>query len=361
MLIVSSSAFRRPSVGVFQKFLLTTQVAASSSSSSQVQDKIHLYHNDMYKVQLPDSHKFPMDKYTHVREMISGNPAFQGKIVFKESPLALVPELETTHHPDYIERFLSGNMSEREIRVSGFPWTQKGVNRALSSVGGTVAAMRTVMNSSHNQSSNGSGGAVAAHLAGGTHHAMPDRAEGFCIFSDIAVAANLALQEYPELQRVLIIDLDVHQGNGNAVIFQDDERVFTFSMHCEGNIFSKKAKSDLDVDLPNGMTDDEYLAKLKGWLTPFLMDVVKPGLVFYQAGVDVSEHDRLGKLKISRAGLRRRNELLYNAVKRRGIPLVLTMGGGYPKDLDPHSEAFINLIGAHADCYSQLIETFSPP
>ena len=243
-------------------------------------------------------------------------------------------------------------MSEREIRVSGFPWSPRGVNRALSSVGGTLAATREVLSQGLES------GAVAAHLAGGTHHAMYDRPEGFCIFSDIAVAANMAFKEFSELERILIIDCDVHQGNGNAVLFQDDPRVFTFSMQCEGNIFSKKAKSDVDVDLSNGISDAEYLAQLKSWLTPFLLDVVKPQLVFYQAGVDISEHDRLGKLKITREGLRRRNELVYRAVQKRGIPLVLTMGGGYPKNLDHDSTAFKTLIGAHSDCYHQLIEIF---
>lgn len=313
-------------------------------------DRIHLYYNDYYKVVLPPTHKFPMDKYRLVRDSVKER--FGEKVAFIESPLASREELESTHCPDYVTRFLEGTMSEREIRVSGFPWSERGVNRALSSVGGTLAATREVLRRGLDS------GAVAAHLAGGTHHAMYDRPEGFCIFSDIAVAANMAMKEFPGLERILIIDCDVHQGNGNAVLFQDDARVFTFSMQCEGNIFSKKAASDVDVDLPIGITDEEYLAKLKSWLTPFLMDMVKPQLVFYQAGVDISEHDRLGKLKISRDGLRRRNELVYKAVKRRNIPMILTMGGGYPKDLDHDSTAFKTLIGAHSDCYHQLIEIF---
>lgn len=323
-----------------------------SDSAANAMERIHLYYNDYYKVTLPANHKFPMDKYRLVRDEVKEK--FGDKVEFKESPLASKEELLSTHCPEYITRFLDGTMSEREIRVSGFPWTERGVNRALSSVGGTLAATREVMRHGLNS------GAVAAHLAGGTHHAMYDRPEGFCIFSDIAVAANMAFEEFPELERILIIDCDVHQGNGNAVLFQDDPRVFTFSIQCEGNIFSKKAKSDVDVDLPNGTTDADYLAKLKSWLSPFLMDVVKPQLIFYQAGVDISEHDRLGKLKITREGLRKRNELVYSAVKRRNIPMILTMGGGYPKNLDHDSTAFKTLIGAHSDCYVQLIEMFHP-
>ena len=329
---------------------LSSRRMISTDSRPMEISRIHLYYNDYYKVKLPPNHKFPMDKYRLVRDRVKEK--FGDKVVFKESPLASREELESTHCPKYVTRFLDGTMSEREIRVSGFPWTERGVNRALSSVGGTLAATREVLR--HGLET----GAVAAHLAGGTHHAMYDRPEGFCIFSDIAVAANMALKEFPNLERILIIDCDVHQGNGNAVLFENDPRVFTFSMQCEGNIFSKKVQSDVDVDLPNGTCDAEYLSKLKSWLSPFLMDVVKPQLVFYQAGVDISEHDRLGKLKISREGLRRRNELVYSDVKRRNIPMVLTMGGGYPKDLDHESTAFQTLINAHSDCYLQLIEMF---
>lgn len=162
----------------------------------------------------------------------------------------------------------------------------------------------------------------------GTHHAFYNYGEGFCIFSDIAVACNRALIEYPELVRqVLIIDLDVHQGNGNAKLFQDAPQVFTFSMHCKDNYFSEKQQSNIDVELEAGLSDDEYLSKLKVWL-PYLMDVIKPQLVFFQAGVDIFEGDRLGKLRVTREGLMRRNSYVYQYVLRRNIKCVVTMGGG---------------------------------
>jgi len=265
-------------------------------------------------------------------------------------------------------------MTEKEIRAVGFPWSQQNIKRSLSSVGGTVAAMRHVLQQSSQKSNQAldrekekereGKASVAAHVAGGTHHAFYDRGEGFCVFSDIAVAANLALVEYADIVRkVLIIDLDVHQGNGNAALFSQDTRVFTFSMHCTDNYFSAKEVSDIDIELAAGTSDDEYNKKLEAWL-PFLLDVVQPNVVFFQAGVDVFEHDRLGKLKVTRQGLQRRNALVYNAVKQRArnhrtpLALVVTMGGGYPLDNDEQSSRYKEMIDVHADVYRQLVDTF---
>ena len=169
---------------------------------------------------------------------------------------------------------------------------------------------------------------MACHLAGGTHHAFYNYGEGFCIFSDIAVAANLALQEFPNLvKKILIIDLDVHQGNGNAALFHDESRVFTFSMHCKENYFSKKEQSNLDVEIESKSGDKEYLDKLNLWL-PLLLDTVQPELVFYQAGVDIYQYDRLGKLNITRQGLLDRNIAIYKEIMKRNLKCVVTMGGG---------------------------------
>lgn len=195
----------------------------------------------------------------------------------------------------------------------------------------------------------------AGHLAGGTHHAFPARAEGFCIFSDIAVAAAVALRDFPSLvKKILIVDLDVHQGNGNAVIFADDPRVVTFSMHCKGNYFSKVEQSDFDVEVPEGADDHDYLVMLEDWL-PRLMDEIRPDLIFYQAGVDGLGADRLGKLRLTRGGLRLRNRLVYDLALEQRAPAVLTMGGGYPKDLDPASAAFRTVVGAHGDVYADAV------
>jgi acetoin utilization deacetylase AcuC-like enzyme len=194
----------------------------------------------------------------------------------------------------------------------------------------------------------------AAHLAGGTHHAFYDYGEGFCIFSDIAVACNIALNENSHsISKIMIIDLDVHQGNGNAVLFLNNDKVFTFSMHCRENYFSKKQISDFDIELPAKCGDEEYLNELQRTL-PRLLEEVQPQLVFYQAGVDIFVHDKLGKMSISRQGLLERNTIVYNNLLRRGIRCVTTMGGGY---LNPLSESFQTLIDCHADVYRQCIDS----
>jgi len=279
---------------------------------------------------------------------------------FKLSPLATMEELQTTHCPNYIRRFLQGDLTAAEVRAVGFPWSQEGVNRSLSSVGGTLAATRHVLSAASAQKVQGGGSTAepspprwAAHLAGGTHHAFFDRGEGFCVFSDIAVAANCAFKEFPSVKNVLIIDLDVHQGNGNASLFSRNPNVFTFNMHCKSNLFSELQVSDVDVELPAGCTGEEYLRHLARWL-PFLFETLQPQLVFYQAGVDVLESDRLGRMALSRQDIRARNAMVYKAVYDSKAALVVTMGGGYPTDLDPSSASYLDTIDAHVDVYHQL-------
>ena len=212
-------------------FLISTYAACFSSSAFSSNNRVVIYYNDVYRVVLPDTHQFPMEKYRVVREGLQAEMASHRGVSFDVSPLATEAELTTTHCPLYTKRFLSGNLNEKENRKIGFPWSISGVQRATSSVGGTLAATRAVL--SHPDVR------AAAHCAGGTHHAFYDYGEGFCVFSDIAVAANCALREYPEaVKRIVIIDCDVHQGNGNAVLFQNNPEVFTFSMHCAKNYFS---------------------------------------------------------------------------------------------------------------------------
>jgi len=262
-----------------------------------------------------------MNKYKIVREGLQKELGSHPNVSFQVSPMATRSELLSTHCPDYIDRYLSGKLTDQEIRKTGFPWSEEHVRRSTSSVGGTVAAMRAVLNP--NVAS-----MVSCHVAGGTHHAFYNYGEGFCIFSDIGVATNLALAEFPtQVQRILIIDLDVHQGNGNAVLFANNSNVFTFSMHCAGNYFSQKQSSDLDIELAIGCGDEEYLRQLQEVL-PRLFDKVQPQLVFFQAGVDISLSDRLGKLQVSDKGISERNQIVYRLVKDRGIKLVVTMGGG---------------------------------
>jgi len=240
-------------------------------------------------------------------------------------------------------------MTPEELKRIGFPWSKATVARTLSSVGGTVAATHAVLAPE--------GAGIAGHLAGGTHHAFRDRGEGYCIFSDIAVAASVALRDYsPRVQRVLILDLDVHQGNGNASIFHNRPEVFTASVHCRQNIFSEVQQSDLDINLEAGEGDEGYMEALASCLVPLLEgdwpgQPGPPDLVYYQAGIDSSQHDRLGRLQLTQEGLRERNTAVYKAALDRGIPLVVTMGGGYPKDLDPLSEPFRQIVAQHSDVY----------
>lgn len=265
-------------------------------------------------------------------------------------------------------------MTERENRNIGFPWSEQHVNRSLSSVGGTVHAALSAWEEfvkrkgeiqQQNIHSNDAESIKeqineplcwGAHVAGGTHHAFSDYGEGFCIFSDIAVAANVLLEAYGEqsehsklnpasmIRRILIIDLDVHQGNGNAALFQGNERVKTFSMHCVANYFSEKQTSDLDVELPVGCNDETYLSTLRYWLRRienhnFDQDEGNDNkkqfdVIFYQAGVDIHHADRLGKLSITQEGISRRNSMVFDFAKKMGSPLVISMGGGYPKGDD---------------------------
>lgn len=292
------------------------------------------------------------------------------------SPLATTEELITTHDINYVERFLSGNQTTAEQRNVGFPWSPQGVDRALSSVGGTLAAACFVCDHERTRSwlrqmgRDAGDPAWAAHVAGGTHHAFRDYGEGFSVFSDIAVAANVALERYPDVLRnnILIVDLDVHQGNGNAVLFRDKPNVFTFSIHCSGNYFSDKQQSDLDIELPIGCNDSTYLMTLHHWLNEFRRrhrsGDFAIDLIIFQAGVDVLEADRLGRMSLSPQGVRRRNALVYQFADDVDRPLVICMGGGYPKgmfnDREVGDDGWSEIVDAHANVYVQAYDHRSP-
>jgi acetoin utilization deacetylase AcuC-like enzyme len=335
-------------------FRVVTTSQLSKTSSKMTSSTAHvptpksaiLYYNDIYHVTMPENHRFPMDKYRLVRQYLQSQLAHHPQVKFLVSPLATIDELSLTHCPKYVLNYISGNMTAQQVRKTGFPWSKEHVYRSLSSVGGTLAATRQVLSNDSIP--------AACHIAGGTHHAFYDYGEGFCIFSDIAVAANIAVREF-HVDKILIVDLDVHQGNGNAVLFRENPNVVTFSMHCQGNYFSTKQISDYDVELPVDTTDDQYMKLLEDWL-PHIMSIVKPSLVFYQAGVDILEDDRLGKLKVSLDGIRRRNEYVYQYMRKHNVKTVVTMGGGYPKDFNPDSIPFQHIIQAHASCYLQCVK-----
>jgi acetoin utilization deacetylase AcuC-like enzyme len=293
-----------------------------------------IYYADVFEVKLPTGHRFPMGKYEMVRKQLETNIMFGG-VSFLVSPIAEIEDILLVHSEDFVYSFLRGTLSAKETRRIGFPWSAALVQRTLASVGGTVASTRDVIEGRFR---------CAAQLAGGTHHAFPDHGEGFCIFNDIAVAARVALRDYASIRRILVLDLDVHQGNGVAAIFADDSRVFTCSFHGRGNYPFKKQRSDIDIEFEDGTGDEDYLQMLEIWL-PRIMAKHSPDLVFFQAGVDALAEDRLGRLALTRAGLRRRNALVFDHIlQNSNAGIVVCMGGGYA---DPISKS----VEAHADVY----------
>lgn len=284
------------------------------------------FHSEHFPLALPPGHRFPVPKYTRLLGRVRAECP---QVVLREAPAASDGELALAHTPDYIDDVVAGRLSDAAMRAIGFPWTPAMVERARRSVGATACAARQALCDG-----------VAAQLAGGTHHAHADRGAGFCVFNDTAVAARLMQAEAHRLQRrllrVLVIDMDVHQGDGTAAIFHDDDTVFTLSMHGARNYPARKARSDLDVELPDACTDAPYLAALDAALeqTWARHGSDLPGLAIYLAGADAHEGDRLGRLKVSAQGLAERDRRVLHALRDRAIPVAVTMAGGYGTDID---------------------------
>jgi acetoin utilization deacetylase AcuC-like enzyme len=281
---------------------------------------VQAFYSDHFVLPLPDGHKFPMAKYSGLRERILAEGIVQPGDLH-EAPAAAWSDIGLVHTPAYVEAVASGTLPRDAQRRIGFPWSAQMVERSRRSVGATVAAARVALEEG-----------VAANLAGGTHHGFADRGEGFCVFNDVAVAARV-LQRDGEARRIAVVDLDVHQGNGTAAIFAGDDTVFTFSMHGEKNFPFRKETSDLDVALADGTGDDEYLDRLRQHL-PAVLNRHEPDFVFYLAGADPYEGDRLGRLKLTIAGLRSRDEIVFEACRAAGLAVTVTMSGGYAHDIN---------------------------
>ena len=285
------------------------------------------FHSDQFVLPLPPGHSFPMSKYRLLREATEST--LPGIRVIEAQP-ASDGELALAHEPAWIAAVCGGTMTAAQQREIGFPWSERMVERSRRSVGATIAAARTTLFD---------GEGVAANLAGGTHHAYAHKGSGYCVFNDVAVAARLMQAEWHrhhgQLLRVLVIDLDVHQGNGTAAIFAEDPTVFTLSLHGARNFPFRKEASDLDVDLPDGCGDDDYLSALDLALAEAFARQTEgaPGLAFYLAGADPHENDRLGRLKLTEAGLAERDRRVLDQLGRRRIPVALSMAGGYGRDL----------------------------
>lgn len=293
------------------------------------------FYSDHFVLPLPPGHRFPMVKYRMIREGAQRQlPALE----FHEALPASDGELALAHHPDYIARASAGQLNAAEQREIGFPWSAAMIERSRRSSGATIAACRAAFEEG-----------VAVNLAGGTHHAHASHGAGFCVFNDAAVAARL-MQAERRAARVAVVDLDVHQGNGTAAILEGDDSVFTLSLHGASNYPFTKASSDLDVALPDGVQDPEYLAALARALD-HVQQVFAPQLIIYLAGADPHEGDRLGKMKLTMAGLAARDSLVFAYARQHKIPVAVTMAGGYGTDIEQtvavHLQT-IRLAHAHA-------------
>ncbi len=274
------------------------------------------FYCDHFVLPLPAGHRFPMRKYAALRERVQTDPRFE---LLEPAP-ASDAEILRAHTPEYLGRVVRGELSEREQRVLGFPWSPAMVERSRRSSGATIAACRAALTDG-----------TAANLAGGTHHAFADQAQGFCVFNDAAIAAR-AMQAEGRAARVLIVDADVHQGNGTAAILAGDDSVFTFSIHGGRNFPFKKETSDLDVELADGTGDAAYLEALEAGVAQALARA-RAELVIYLAGADPYTGDRLGRLALSKSGLAARDALVLERCARAGLPVAVAMAGGYAEDL----------------------------
>ncbi|MFM2109754.1 MAG: hypothetical protein RLZZ372_678 [Pseudomonadota bacterium] len=272
-------------------------------------------HHPDYHLPLPEGHPFPMVKYTLVYDRLRAAGLLPAERIMLPDEATRV-DLERVHTREYLDRLFGIGLSAPEQRALGVPWSPRLLRRSRLAVQGTLLAARAALEDGR-----------AGNLAGGTHHAFADHGEGFCVLNDVAIAIR-RLQADGRLERALVVDLDVHQGNGTAAIFEGDESVFTFSIHGERNYPARKMRSTLDVGLPDGVDDDAYLGALQAHL-PVLTKDFRPDIVFYLAGVDVAEGDRYGKFHLSEAGIRARERCVLDWTRKLGVPLVITLAGGY--------------------------------
>lgn len=287
-------------------------------------------YSDRYEVDLPSNHRFPMIKYQLIREqlcyegILEKNQLFEPDMISDEIVLL-------THTEEYWHRIKNLQLTDREIRKIGFPQSKQHVLRTLNSVSGTLYSALNALRDG-----------IGMNIAGGTHHAYADHGEGFCFLNDVAIASNYLLQQNLA-KKILIVDLDVHQGNGSAVIFKDNPGVFTFSVHCKDNYPLKKEISDLDISMPAFIGDDEFLKVVKEQFISIL-DTVNPDFIFYIAGVDILFTDKLGKFQVTQAGCKKRDEIILKSSFTKKIPLTVVMGGGY-------SEKYTDIISAHVNTF----------
>lgn len=299
--------------------------------------KLHIAFDPIYAHPLPEGHRFPMLKYDLIPQQLLYEGVITEETLFSPQPCADNVVL-LTHTKEYVKRLQEQTLSAQEQRRIGFPQSPQLTEREWIITQGTIDCCFFALQ-------NG----VALNVAGGTHHAFADRGEGFCLLNDFAVAAHF-LRQQQLAQKILIIDLDVHQGNGTAKIFEADETVFTFSMHGKNNYPFIKERSDLDVELPDGIGDEDYLQRLATHL-PAIIEKEQPDLAFYLSGVDILETDKFGKLKVTIQGCKRRDEMVFTQLQKAGIPCVVAMGGGYSPQVKTIVEAHCNTYRLAKEIY----------
>jgi acetoin utilization deacetylase AcuC-like enzyme len=278
------------------------------------------FYTDHFVLPLPAGHRFPMAKYSLLRERVVESRVV-GPSDLMPADAATDEQLQRAHDPDYLRRVAAGQLSEPEIRRIGFPWSTGMVERSRRSSGATIAACRAALAEG-----------VAVNLAGGTHHAFRDAGEGYCVFNDSAIAAR-AMQAEGRVRRVLVVDTDVHQGNGTAAIFAADQTVFTFSIHGAKNFPLRKERSDLDLALPDGTCDADYLQALDAGLQE-AFGRAEADLVIFLSGADPYLDDKLGRLKLTKEGLAERDRMVFRYCASAGLPVAVTMGGGYARHVE---------------------------
>ena len=266
------------------------------------------------------NHSYPMDKYRLVPERLLAEGILTPEEIVEPQPIAL-EDILRVHTPGYVHAFLNGTLERKALLRLGLPWSRPLVHRAFAVIGGTLGAARAALRDG-----------IAANLAGGTHHAFADHGEGYCIFNDLVIVLR-RLRAEGCIGRALVLDLDVHQGNGTAALCRTDPDTFTFSMHAANNYPAHKEHSSWDIALPDGTTDEQYLDQLEESL-PVLLERSRPDLILYQAGVDVLQGDRFGKMALSMAGVGERDRITCDFARRAGSPLAVTLGGGYARDIN---------------------------
>jgi acetoin utilization deacetylase AcuC-like enzyme len=296
---------------------------------------VKVSYSDHFVLPLPEGHRFPMAKYSMLRERVAAD-GICGPGELRTPRAVTDEEILRVHAPRYLMRVVSGELTEKEMRRIGFPWSERMVERSRRASGGTLGACLAALDEG-----------FAANLAGGTHHAFSDRGEGYCVFNDSAIAAS-AIRAAGLAERVVVIDTDVHQGNGTAEILRGDPSVFTFSIHGAKNFPFHKEESDLDAPLPDGADDTEFLGALERGLETAL-EATDADLAIYLAGADPFEGDRLGRLSVTKRGLAERDKMVLESCRDRGIPVAVTMAGGYARDVEDTVDVHLQSIKRASD------------